>query len=99
MSFDYSYTCPQIDSQIDKVKKGIFDYLYDIAYDYRPDLDEKGREVWAEAQTDILYRDMEGYFETVRNLNDEMRREANTQIETLEDKVALLEEENRELRS
>lgn len=87
-SFDYKYTCPDIDKQIDCFKSSLSDRLdeiieelnpmfYNTSYkiDYRRDLEE------------LLYNDAEQCFEGVRKTNEDMRKEAEHQIDNLTDEL------------
>lgn len=91
--FDYPYTCPRIDKTINSAKKIIESFIDSLLSDAVPLLPTDTREGLAKEHSEALYLDLEECFESVRNENEQMRREANRQIESLEREVSDLQSE------
>jgi len=74
-SFDFAHTCPKIDKAIAAAKHTIQSYLKDYINDLCPYIpDEKAIELsndWGET----IYNDISDCFESVRETNEDMRRE------------------------
>lgn len=106
MSFDYGFTCPDIDSNIDDTKEQVHDFLLDLYRELNPLLEDildrdipESVNLKAKEDTDYLYSILEDIFENVRNINEDMRKEADTQISELKDRVYDLESEVERLES
>jgi hypothetical protein len=87
-SFDYRYTCPEIDKEIDNFKESLSDHLIDLISELNPmfaetNKEQKYREDWVK----IIYDSVEGCFEGVRRANEDMRKEAESQIENLTEEL------------
>lgn len=93
MGLDFSYTCPKIDKEIDRVKSTIEDHLEDYIKQLCPlmSLDTvcELRSQW----TKEMYNNLEYAIETVRETNQDMRNQAEKQINQLNDEVSELKEE------
>ena len=93
MSLDFSYTCPKIDKEIDRVKSTIEDHLEDYIKQLCPlmslDTVYELRTNWAKE----IYDNIESAIETVRETNQDMRNQAEKQINQLNDEVSDLKEE------
>lgn len=91
ISFDYGNTCPKIDKQINQAQSVIDSFICDLLEEVCPLLDINDRNRHAERYAEKLCGDLEDCFEVVRSTNEDMRREAERQIEALADQVANLE--------
>jgi len=83
-NFDYGYTCPDIDKEISNFESTLNDNLIDLISELNPMFSETNkereyREGWAES----IYDSAENCFEKVRETNQDMRKEAEYQIENL----------------
>jgi polyhydroxyalkanoate synthesis regulator phasin len=83
-SFDYKHTCPDIDLQIRYFKENLSDNLIDLISELNPmfagtDKEKEYRDSWV----NIIYDSAENCFEGVRKTNEDMRKEAEYQIENL----------------
>lgn len=87
MPFNYSHTCPDIDREIARAKENIEYFLNATVEELCPMFasveDEKNE--WVAENTKMLYEDLEGCFEAVRKTNEDMRSEAEKQIEAVEE--------------
>ena len=96
-SFDFAHTCPKIDKAIAEAKHTIQSYLKDYINDLCPYIpDEKAIELsnnWGET----IYNDISDCFENVRETNEDMRKEADSQIDKLADEISDLNEQIKEL--
>jgi len=96
-SFDFAHTCPKIDKAIAAAKHTIQSYLKDYINDLCPYIpDEKAIELsndWGET----IYNDISDCFESVRETNEDMRREADSQIDRLADEISDLNEQIKDL--
>lgn len=99
MGLDFSHTCPKIDKEIDRVKSTIEDHLEDYIKQLCPlmsmDTVYELRSQW----TKEMYDNIESAFETVRETNEEMRKQADYQIDRLESEIDDLKLEIKELES
>lgn len=81
-SFDYKYTCPEIDKQITMFKDSLSDNLLDLISELNPMFADTDKEQdYREAWVDTIYSIAEECFEGVRKTNEDMRKEAEYQIE------------------
>lgn len=95
-NFNYGWTCPDIDKQIDIFKSSLSDRLDKLIEELSPKFAETSnstqyREDWLET----IYEDAENCFEKVRSCNSDIRNAAEKQIQELEDEL----EEERRLRN
>lgn len=84
---DFPHTCPKIDRAIRIAKDTINSYFVDVLTDASPLLGEDRINELAGDLTDKMYSDLEDIFEGVRDLNSEIRRQAERQISDLEDEL------------
>lgn len=81
-SFDFAHTCPKINKAIDACKENIQHALAPIIQSICEHIsDEKAVEL-AKKYAEDIYTDIEDCFESVRETNEDMRAEANRQINT-----------------
>ena len=96
--FDYRYTCPAIDKNIDDTKHIIESHISSIMLELSPllqtlcNLPSEVQE-WVDGATEDLYRELEDTFENLRSSNEDMRTSADLQIRELESELedALIE--------
>lgn len=93
MSFDYPWTCPDIDRQISSIKEELICILDDAYQDACPLLESGQRRGLAEKEGSLAYDRIEDYIEEIRATNEKMRKAAEKQIEALTDEIANLESE------
>lgn len=98
-SFDFPYTCPRIDKAIDSCKDTLeiclSGYIKDL-FPYVPSAEVVLISIdWSKQ----IYDAISDCFESVRQTNEEMRDEANRQIEDLEDEISNLKYEVKSLES
>ena len=88
MSFKYNNTCPIIDHAIEGFKENLRDKLDSIIDDLVPLLDgtDKKDEL-INKYTESIYSENEGYFENTRQSNVDMRSEAESQMEIVENEL------------
>ena len=99
MGLDFSHTCPKIDKAISEAKDTIIDYLKDYITDLCPYIsDEKANELSKDLGTDLYDKISDG-FEATRETNEDMRKQADYQIERLESEIEDLKSEIKELES
>jgi DNA repair exonuclease SbcCD ATPase subunit len=93
MGLDFSYTCPKIDKEIDRVKSIIENHLEDYIKQLCPLMSTNTvcelRSQW----TKEIYDRIESSIETIRETNKDMRNQAEKQINQLNDEVSELREE------
>jgi len=83
-SFDYKHTCPDIDLQIRYFKEVLSDKLVDLISELNPMFAETNKErEYREGWVESIYDSAENCFEKVRETNQDMRKEAEYQIENL----------------
>jgi len=100
MPLDYSYTCPTIDSAIEDIKDVIRDVVTCTAEEFGGDYDEAHARNYANELIRHYEATLTNAIEEIRRTNEDMRSEADTQIDDIkdelsesDDKVRLLEEE------
>lgn len=99
MGLDFSHTCPKIDKAISEAKDTIIDYLKDCITDLCPYItDEKASELSKDWGTDLYDKISDG-FKATRETNEDMRKQADYQIEKLESEIDDLKSEIKELES
>lgn len=92
MGLDYGWTCGNIDAGISESKEAITDTVKDLLEKYS-ELDGEQIEDIAESESGYLYRELESVFEGVRSTNEDMRKEADRQIDQLEGEVEDLKQQ------
>ena len=91
MSFQYPYTCPQIDRAIQSAKSVIESSLSTFAEEISPYAQGSLFENLSAQAARDLYDDLEDIFETVRSTNSSMRDAADDQLTSCENKIQELE--------
>ena len=91
VTFDYANTCPKIDRAIAGAKSEIESFLIDFIEELSPFVPKKERDRIASDYAANLYSNLEDAFEEVRSTNEDMRREAESQIDSLARRMAELE--------
>lgn len=106
MGFEYSYTCPDIDQGIENYKDDVKQYLSDMLSDSNPLLQGENKENLINEYSEHICNSFSDNFENVRQSNEDMRKEAEHQIEAVEgdleeakDLAKELEERNEVLES
>lgn len=96
MSFDYGYTCPSIDKDIDSFKEASFEtckwFVESVYSDEGTDISEKSILEKSKELSDELYSDAEDIFENTRSHNEGMRKSADSQISDLKGDIEYWEE-------
>lgn len=98
MGLDFGHTCPDIDRGIESFKDDLKMYLSEILDDACPLLEGDVKGDFIKGYIDSIYAEFEGNFENVRKTNEEIRSEADRQIDDLQDEVGELKSEIEELR-
>ena len=99
MGLDFPHTCPKIDKAITEAKDTIIDCLKDYITDLCPYLpDDKVLELSENWGSDLYYK-ISDCFEATRETNEDMRKQADYQIERLESEIEDLKSEIKELES
>jgi chromosome segregation ATPase len=81
---DYWHTCSTIDANIKDVCEMFRERLKDFAEEIEQLTQYEQKDI-IDGYVDYMYRDVEDYFENVRSTNEDMRKEADHQINRLED--------------
>lgn len=97
MALDYRYTCPDIDRSITAFKSDIESHLSYMLDDCCPMLEGKQKENFIKYYAEQIYNDFEANFEDVRKTNEDMRKEADRQIDYTEERLLNAEEEIKDL--
>ena len=93
MSLNFPYTCPDIDRSLSGIKSDIDSELVDMITECCPLLPEFKLNEFVKPYIESLYERFSESFEAVRSLNDDMRNQAEIQINALKaDKEQLLED-------
>ena len=96
MSFEFPHTCPDIDAAIDDARSIISDSLDDIVGELSPKFQEANdgidKDNFVSEWTESIMETVKEGFEKARQSNIDMRKEAERQVEELEDKVSEKEE-------
>lgn len=95
VTFDYPHTCPKIDRAIVGAKAVIEEFLCDFLEEASPFIPKTERKRLAADYAASLYSNLEDAFEEVRNTNEDMRREAESQIANLAEQLDSMEHELR----
>ena len=98
---DYQYTCPLIDEQIKISKIATAEQIKDMITELNPvlfeRLDSDELDQYVKSLTEKFYDTIEPCFEKVRSINEDMREEASTQIDDLDELNSELDERCDEL--
>lgn len=87
MPLDFGNTCGDIDNQIEQAQQLLCDHVYNIIKDSSPMIPEAEVEKLAKDYATDIYSDLESIFEAVRELNTDMRKAADEQIDNLQDQI------------
>lgn len=93
MSFDYHWTCPDIDQTIDELKDQILSELIEAVEKIMGDNCSEDEKQSLQEYSDCIYELVSGAVEKIRDTNSDMRKEASSQIGSLQDKVDELKSE------
>lgn len=97
MSFDYFHTCPDIDGGILGFEETVYDQLKDMIDECCPLLQGEIKDRFIKSYTADISQSFIDYAEKVRSTNIDMRKEAERQIQKLEDDIADYEYDVRQL--
>lgn len=92
-SFDYKYTCPIIDKEIDRSKDIIREEIQELISSISPFVTGDSLYDLVSEYTEQLYKRLEPCFETTRSSNEGMRTEADNQISSLGEELDSLQED------
>jgi len=95
MGLDYRHTCPEIDNDISTFITYINEHLEGMLEECCPLLSGEDKRDFIEGYSAAIYEDFQNSFESVRTCNENMRQEADNQIDSLEEAKGELEEELR----
>tara|TARA_R110000851_G_scaffold226798_2_gene379660 strand:+ start:722 stop:1060 length:339 start_codon:yes stop_codon:yes gene_type:complete len=94
MSFDYQWTCPEIDRTILQMKEVVEDQVREIIIEQNPILNGVSYSLipqdvlrQCKEHAESLSDEVADLFENLRSLNEDMRSSANTQIEGLQGEI------------
>ena len=93
MGLDFNHTCPSIDRSINYLKSDISNELDSMIDECCPLWTGDDRDNFIKGYVESLYSALESYFEDVRSTNEDMRKQADTQIDDLENQVHELQSE------
>lgn len=97
MGLDFYHTCPDIDRNIKGFKEDIDNLLRDVVTECCPLFEGEAKDDFIRGHTEYLYGLFQDYFESVRKTNEDMRKQADYQIDKLVDEVDDLRSEIKEL--
>jgi len=81
MSFNFPYTCPEIDVQVEYFKDSILDHIQHFV-----DLDSLSNDQLRRMKRNI-YEDFQSYYEDVRDTNVRMRTAAEDQLDSKDEEI------------
>jgi SMC interacting uncharacterized protein involved in chromosome segregation len=87
MGLDFSYTCPRIDKAISEAKEIITEYTKDYILEICPYLPDHKADELSKDWGAGLYDRIADCFEAVRETNEDIRKQADFQIERLESEI------------
>ena len=88
MALDFGHTCPDIDKEIENIKEMFYSSIEGLLQQYNGvELSESDIKDIANDYKYNLYYDVEHCFEGVRRTNEQMRKEADCQIDNLSQEV------------
>lgn len=99
VGLDFNNTCPVIDDQIAQFQQVVKHRLADLIETVSPYTSAEKREELATDHMQWIFSDCEPLFETLRQTNSDMRKQAERQLSDLGDRVAELEVQVDELES
>lgn len=91
MGLDYGWTCGTIDENIEDFKNVLESHLIDMIENCCPLLEGDKKDSFIKENVNYIYTDCENIFENLRECNSDMRREADHQIDLLEEQNNQLE--------
>jgi hypothetical protein len=97
MGLDFNYTCSIIDKNILGAKDILINNIIDILGDACNFLPKETKKELAITYSHDIYKQLEDIFEETRTCNEDMRKQADWQIDNLEDTINDLQEEIKEL--
>jgi predicted RNase H-like nuclease (RuvC/YqgF family) len=92
--FIYKHTCPDIDKGLNQFRKDLESRLEDLINECCPLLDGRPLIDLIERHVDAIHSDFSVNFENVRETNEDMREEAESQINNLEIEITDIKEES-----
>jgi archaellum component FlaC len=93
MGLDFNHTCPSINRSINDFKDDISRELDSMIDECCPLWSGEERDKFIEGYVNSMYSALESHFEDVRSTNEDMRKQADTQIDDLENQVQELHSE------
>jgi chromosome segregation ATPase len=88
-TFDYPYTCPDINKNIEYIQGSIENFLQYLIDDYKDN--GFNEDISVKQLSKDLYSDIEQYIEEIRSSNQSIRDAAEKQIQKIEDEKFDLE--------
>jgi hypothetical protein len=95
--FDYPHTCSSIDKNIKWFEDSLTESLKDLILDISPYIPEEVALKLSNERGEEIFKEFLNHFEEVRKLNEDMRREAEHQIEKKDLEIGGLASEIRDL--
>ena len=96
-SFDFGYTCPSIDKDIEYIKYTLVDCVESFIDELCPLMPSSYQKELSEVHGKVFYEQIEDYVENIRKTNEEMREAATTQIDSMtedyKEQIEVLKEE------
>lgn len=90
--FDYPYTCPKIDKNIEQFKGSLENFLESLVQDLNPMYaDTEQFKSYVQNKAEEFYEEVEPLFEDVREANSNLRNAAEHQLTKLQQQVEQLE--------
>ena len=93
MAFDYGHTCPDINDGIENTKDNIEAQIVNLIDEISPLFDGQKKDEFVKGYVQDIYSDLEHSFEGVRSSNEDMRKEADYQIDNLSDELEQCKDE------
>ncbi len=95
--FDYPHTCPSIDKNIKWFEDSLKESLKDLILNISPYIPEEVALKLSNERGEEILKEFLNHFEEVRKSNEDMRREAENQIESKDREIGDLAGEIRDL--
>lgn len=95
MGLDFGYTCPTIDAGINDMKEIIESHIDDHISELSPLISAVTRLELTKDWGEKLYDELESTVEGIRETNEDIRKEADRQIDNLESEIDDLKSENK----
>jgi|LakMenEpi03Aug12_release.lakeMendotaPanAssembly.Ray.scaffolds.fasta_scaffold1353846_2 hypothetical protein len=87
MSLVFKHTCPIIDSKLSDIRELVYNNIEDLVNSLVPLFEGNAKYNFVRERSDIIYNIVSERIEELRDLNSDMRDQADTQIKDLEDSV------------